>query len=482
MKIKLIFIIIILGFIPCISFSQIVNISNNSSESTHPYILDQNGIIYIFWNDYLNGNSDICFKYKQNNSWSETITIETSGNSRLFSVCSDSADVIHLLWREISDSSNRLKYGKIINSTLTDSSEIISYDSLYIISASLFIDNSDIKHISWDIIENDSIKIFYSSEIGISTWSSPQQLHEDYGSGFFYIHSQLIEDINYDLFCFWLSTDSNTISYIIKLDSTNWGSINYLYGQELGFGAEFVVRADDSLNIHLVSNHVYILTYANSLYYTKWDGLSWSEVEYIPSMDLGCAPLNAKFHPDLVFTSENFPFVCWDQYVFDYNFTLRGNWVGSAIKLNSGWHANGFVAKYRKPLYPKISIDNNDLINFVWQDSTDGDYDIYYTTTVSVFDIDQNENFYQNQIQLFQNYPNPFNLETIISFNLNKNTNVLIEVYNIRGQKVKTIVDKYMTFGYHTANFNTEDMKNGIYFYKLSTKDKTFIKKMILMR
>ena len=86
---------------------------------------------------------------------------------------------------------------------------------------------------------------------------------------------------------------------------------------------------------------------------------------------------------------------------------------------------------------------------------------------------------------LFQNYPNPFNpdiIGTTISYSLPKASNIKIMIYNIKGQLVETLVDAHKPAGYHAVELNAKDMSSGIYFYKLTTKDKTFIKKMILMR
>ena len=57
-----------------------------------------------------------------------------------------------------------------------------------------------------------------------------------------------------------------------------------------------------------------------------------------------------------------------------------------------------------------------------------------------------------------------------------------IEIYNIKGQLVETLINENKPAGYHTVEWNAKDMSSGIYFYKLTTDYKTFIKKMILMR
>ncbi|MBK7867106.1 MAG: T9SS type A sorting domain-containing protein [Ignavibacteriales bacterium] len=85
---------------------------------------------------------------------------------------------------------------------------------------------------------------------------------------------------------------------------------------------------------------------------------------------------------------------------------------------------------------------------------------------------------------LSQNYPNPFNPSTRVNFSLPTPSNVTLDVFDISGQKVATILSGYMTAGYHTADIDAQKLKlsSGIYIYKLSAGKFTSTKKMILMK
>ena len=82
---------------------------------------------------------------------------------------------------------------------------------------------------------------------------------------------------------------------------------------------------------------------------------------------------------------------------------------------------------------------------------------------------------------LYQNYPNPFNSKTLISYDLPKDTYVNIQIYNVRGQLVEELVNGVETAGRKQIEWNAKDRNSGIYFYRLSTEDKTIIKKMLLL-
>jgi hypothetical protein len=85
------------------------------------------------------------------------------------------------------------------------------------------------------------------------------------------------------------------------------------------------------------------------------------------------------------------------------------------------------------------------------------------------------------------NYPNPFNPTTDIVYGVAEDANVTIEIYNVRGQKVKTLVDEYQDAGSYRVNWNgtndnNQQLSSGIYFYKMDSGRYTSTKKMILMK
>ena len=85
------------------------------------------------------------------------------------------------------------------------------------------------------------------------------------------------------------------------------------------------------------------------------------------------------------------------------------------------------------------------------------------------------------------NYPNPFNPSTTISYSIPTDGNVELIVYNIRGQKVKTLVKGTQPAGVYNVTWNGKDengrsVSSGVYFYKLRSSGKTAVKKMLLLK
>lgn len=89
--------------------------------------------------------------------------------------------------------------------------------------------------------------------------------------------------------------------------------------------------------------------------------------------------------------------------------------------------------------------------------------------------------------RLHQNYPNPFNPETLIRYEIPRAGHVLVEVYNMVGQKVRTLVNSVQQIGHYQVNWDGRDERgqvapSGMYFYRLHTGDFIQVRKMTLLR
>jgi hypothetical protein len=94
---------------------------------------------------------------------------------------------------------------------------------------------------------------------------------------------------------------------------------------------------------------------------------------------------------------------------------------------------------------------------------------------------------------LFPAFPNPFNPETTIRFSVAENalglhsTHVLIEVFNTRGQRVRTLVNEHRSAGNHSVTWNGRDdtgneVSSGIYFYRMVADEFVATQRVILLK
>jgi hypothetical protein len=122
--------------------------------------------------------------------------------------------------------------------------------------------------------------------------------------------------------------------------------------------------------------------------------------------------------------------------------------------------------------------------SWYWDNSDpDSDFAISIKITSAPIKIsDKSENNILNNYQLYQNYPNPFNPITQVSYRLPRTSDVKIEVFNILGQQVSTLINSRKTPGYHVADFDGSNLASGIYLYRIHAGNFVQVKKMVLMK
>ena len=148
---------------------------------------------------------------------------------------------------------------------------------------------------------------------------------------------------------------------------------------------------------------------------------------------------------------------------------------------SESWSKIGFVPGHG---------NSNSIKNYVFKDNNisgsgklqyrlkqiDNDGSFEYSDVVEV-NIASPENY-----ALEQNYPNPFNPSTLIKFSLLEPGLVKLKIYNLLGQDVVTLVNKYMNEGTHEVNLDMTRYPSGIYIYKLDASGFSDTKKMIYLR
>jgi len=113
--------------------------------------------------------------------------------------------------------------------------------------------------------------------------------------------------------------------------------------------------------------------------------------------------------------------------------------------------------------------------DFIWY-LDDFNFDALATSNeLTGFDIPKS-------IQLNQNYPNPFNPSTNIEFTLTQNTHATLEVFDMLGQRVATLVNQVMPAGTHTARFDAANLSSGMYIYRLQAGNTILTRKLTLIK
>ena len=155
----------------------------------------------------------------------------------------------------------------------------------------------------------------------------------------------------------------------------------------------------------------------------------------------------------------------WDSLMSD---SAHRRWHLTGIK---GWNGTSWVAM------AGVSISGN-VLNYT---SSQNYSAVAFVGTKSVTQVETHASV-PVVFALAQNYPNPFNPSTNITYTLPQSLRIRLEVYNILGEKVQTLVDGLEKAGIHAVKFDGLALPSGVYFYRLMSGTFVQTNKMTLVK
>ena len=159
--------------------------------------------------------------------------------------------------------------------------------------------------------------------------------------------------------------------------------------------------------------------------------------------------------------------------------------AGTAIGYNTRAHARRTESSQ---VNPAVTYLGNDIFQIIWQDDRHGDWDIYCPVgdpqlIANITDVEDNQDSgLPVTYKLSQNYPNPFNPSTTIEFSIPQRQIVKLEIFDMLGQKVASLIDKEVEAGYHKINFDGSRLASGVYVYRVQAGSFVSARKMMLIK
>jgi hypothetical protein len=149
--------------------------------------------------------------------------------------------------------------------------------------------------------------------------------------------------------------------------------------------------------------------------------------------------------------------------------------LSSVIGAGAGVVSNDSLRLYGTNGQPVIGLLQNE--NFILQAG------FWYQTRSFITDVEeiQGKNL-PAEFRLWQNYPNPFNPSTIISYALPKQSNVSLEVYDVLGRLVLTLIRQTQPPGEYRFRLDASGLASGVYFYRMVAGSFVDTKKLLLLR
>ena len=165
----------------------------------------------------------------------------------------------------------------------------------------------------------------------------------------------------------------------------------------------------------------------------------------------------------------------------------RNNRVQTGYKVYRNEELTAEINDIGATTFTDADLENGDYEYYVTSVYENGESEPSNTEEVTIDFVDAGDILIPQVTALTGNHPNPFNPTTNINFQLSEAGFVEIVVYNLRGQKVNTIVKSDMVAGFHTEVWSGRDsfgksVSSGIYFYEMKTDKYSDVKKMILLK
>jgi len=98
--------------------------------------------------------------------------------------------------------------------------------------------------------------------------------------------------------------------------------------------------------------------------------------------------------------------------------------------------------------------------------------EVFKIDDLTNIDNSDNETYLASKFSLYQNYPNPFNPTTKISYSLNEESNVKLNIYNTLGSEIITLVNENQKAGFYSINYSAENLTSGFYIYQITIGNK----------
>ncbi len=211
-------------------------------------------------------------------------------------------------------------------------------------------------------------------------------------------------------------------------------------------------------------------------------------VTFAPAVDVAANPNVDEYWMSLNTYSSGFDFIYYSDSLQSGTPTNGTDKIGYAYSFytSTGFSTPTFFT-HHPPFWSTadfkpalIELPNSDC-GVVWVGMNGSAYGLYfnrYSYTVNIGNQGETPSSYN----LSQNYPNPFNPATKINFSIPKGELVTLKVYDVLGREVSTLVNKQMTAGTYSINFDASKLSSGVYFYRLDAGSFTQTKKMMIQK
>jgi len=239
------------------------------------------------------------------------------------------------------------------------------------------------------------------------------------------------------------------------------------------------------------SNEIFVGTFGGGIYSSNDGGMNWNQkpVGYNFVWTLASAPngnLYAGTYGNGVYRSTDNGNSWVKSITYPANFVYALSLDGNGNLYASSWESGVFSTNINANTWQAVGLGGFGVSSVMVNMTTNSV--IVGTSNGTLFrlnDSPSNIKGYNDlpySFSLEKNYPNPFNPSTTIEFSIANREQVTLNIYNVLGELVETIVNEYLEAGNYKVNFNGNNLTSGIYIYNIQAGNYSASKKMILVK
>lgn len=411
------------------SFAVITRVTDDNFMNINPKLLCSHDSLFIIYQTNKNGNWDIAYQVYSNNQLSPAYFAADSSADEINPVVSNQKDA-----------------------SFSSSNQFVSYER----GNSIYINNIHIPGLS-------ETEIFHGDDS--TKYTQVTQEYIPNSLDFFLAARKAVKDKSFIVYKEFYNNSWGNENILVSTGNCRNPRIQNVNNvNSLSYTNDF----DGKSNIYLLpqfydTRHDSIKLFETSQF--DYDDL-WSEqlliITKAKNMFIGSPFTYKAYRNDSLFIRLN-----KEEIGYFYTDTL----INTKVK-NSSLHFGNMAFDYRGEIFYTF-----------WEDSINGKIQIFGRREIDPI-MGVKDDYSPANFTLYQNYPNPFNPGTVINFKLLRQDKVILNVYDIMGRKVCTLLDEDKPAGLYSLNFDSKkfNLSSGIYFYRLITGGYSAVKKMLLLK
>ena len=460
-----------------------VRLTNDPGDSfgsfNNAWCVAANGnVVHVVWYDYRDGNPEIYYKRSTDGgiTWGMDTRLTNNTGVSVSSTIVVSGSFVHVAWCDNRDDNKEIYYKRSTDGGISWGEDTrLTNNSSYSEFPSIAASGSNV-HVVWKDLRDGNNEIYYkrSADNGANWGADIRMTNDSFASWY---PSVAVSGSN--VYVVWYDRrDGNAeIYYKHSTDGgITWGSDIRLTNNSAGSWAPTITVSGSNLHILWTDDRDgnYEIYYKRSID----GGINWGA-------DTRLTNNNANSELPTISLSGSVVHVVWVD-------GREGNneiYYKRSTDAGLSWQADTRLTYSSANSYlPSVAVSGS-VVNIVWSDQRDGNWDIYYkrdpTGNVGIQNISTET---PSKYSLSQNYPNPFNPTTKIRFDISLdsrfrgNDKVVLKVYDVMGREVQTLVNESLKPGTYETSFDGSMLNSGVYFYKLVTGNFTKTKKMLLIK